>query len=82
MNTPVPGTVIHVEPHYFTTLNSSANSEVLVIRTVFEGSHWVAVNPDEKKGLIVFVNHPGDALFGCQAVTITSSRERVAFATL
>ncbi len=76
MNIPAHGTCIKVQPHNFTTLNTQEP----VIRIVKEGEHWIATDPSEKRGLIVFLRHPADVISLITEIIIVSSRERTAFA--
>lgn len=76
MNTPAHGTCIPVQPHHFTRLNTQEP----VIRIVYDGERWAATDPNEKRGLIVFVRHPAEVIPRITEVTIVSSKERIAFA--
>ncbi len=73
---PEKDVTIAVQPHHFTKLKT----EEPVIRIIYDGANWVAVDPAEKRGLIVFVRPPYDTVSSITAVTIISTKERTAFA--
>jgi hypothetical protein len=75
-NIPKSGVCITVQPHHFTQLKT----EEPVIRIVHDGEKWVATDPSEKRGLIVFVRHPYEVVSRITEVTIVSTKERTAFA--
>ena len=77
MNTrPSKGTIISVEPFHFTTLKTNEP----VIRITYDGTAWVPVHPDEKRGYIVFIRHPKEVIHKISAVMLVSATSRVAFA--
>lgn len=72
---PDVGTKIQCNPSLLTTLNSN----VPIIRVSCTEGNWAALNPDEKTGLIVFLEGDADPV-DFSAIEIVKVGERVAFA--
>ena len=70
------GTVVPCTQHNITHLNSASNA----CRIQCVNDTWVAVSPEKKAGLIVFIRTPPKDLTTLSAIQITEVRERVAFA--
>jgi hypothetical protein len=73
---PSKGTLIAVEAKHFTSLRTDEP----LVRISFENGNWVAIDPAEKRGLIVFVGHPKSLVDRITSLEIVSIANRVAFA--
>jgi hypothetical protein len=76
MQIPALGTKVSVTPESFTHLKTTAP----VLRLRCEDGTWYAADPNEMKGLIVFVRHPKEVIVNIKEVEIVSVESNVAFA--
>lgn len=75
---PAVGQLIKCNANHFTNLNS--DKPAIRIRYSTDEHDWVALNPEEKSGLIVFLENPDDLNDAIESIEITETGERVAFA--
>lgn len=75
---PAVGQLIKCNASHFTNLNSDKPAIRIRYNSYEQG--WVALDPEEKAGLIVFLENPDDFDDSIELIEIINTGERVAFA--